>query len=252
MIKNFFLALFLGYGIFSILFVVIYKGGNLFEDLSKSFTTKEKVSSIKDLSSRKLSIKERSDEIFNSKLNEAKIEGVSILELSDGSITTKTDYGDFRLGNLVNFSAKIKYDDFTDQYQCRKNYQSVDPISKDIKIPIGTCTENSIVRCSGKGKFDNYIQYRVNDEKEIRQYKPELVMEFIDGRGFNKYDYYQVLPYSFFKDFEKIALRYNYINENPISPNNNYKKTKTSKFDINSVLLINNFQKRCGIKKSIF
>ncbi len=43
------LALFLGSGIFTILFGVIYKGGNLLEDLSKSFTTKEKVSSIKEL-----------------------------------------------------------------------------------------------------------------------------------------------------------------------------------------------------------
>ena len=123
----------------------------------------------------------KSDEIFNSKLNEAKIKGTSILELSDGAIKLGGPQN-YEIWGLVNFSAKITYDDFTERYQCRlKTYprQTVDPISKDIKIEIGDCREykNSRIKCRGKDGFEDYIQYRVNDEKNIRRYYPEIVIE---------------------------------------------------------------------------
>ena len=201
------------------------------------------------------------DQIFKSKLNEAKIKGSSVLELSDGTIKLGGPQY-YEIEGLVNFSAKIIYDAFTEKYQCRLNSQTVDPISKDIKIEIGNCREykNSRIRCRGKDGFDDYIQYRANGEKNIRRYYPEIIIEDDNrydrerlGITYTSYKYYKVLPYSFFKDFEKIALRYKYINSAEITGDNNYgDPTRTSEFDTKSVLFINNFQRFCGIKKSIF
>ena len=62
----------------------------------------------KILSNRKALIQKRSDEIYDSKLNEAKKEGNSNLSLKDG---------------IVEFSAQINYDKLTQQFQCRLTNQ---------------------------------------------------------------------------------------------------------------------------------
>ena len=96
---------------------------------------------LRDLSNRDESIKNRSDENFNSKLNEAKTQGYSNLSLRDG---------------IVEFSAQINYDKLTQQFQCRLTNQgsSVVPISKDIRISSGECKISKYERSGDCGSND--------------------------------------------------------------------------------------------------
>ena len=241
---------------------LIFFGVQIMRMIKDVFITHQKnensLSSKKDLSNREDLIKKRSDEIFNSKLNKAKIKGLSRLSFDDGRKSYfRAGYEDLKLGYLVNFSTKIKYDNFTNRFRCIESYQSVDPISKDIKIYSGSCSESRPGRKCDDSKFkeNNYIRYRANDEKNIRYYYPKIVVEFEkDSAGYtgiDEYRYYKVLPYSFFKDFEKISLRYDTVSKMFDRKNYNY-QTVTSEFDPNSVLIINNLKRRCNLTRSIF
>ena len=203
-------------------------------------------SSKKDLSNSKASIKKRSDEIFNSKIIEAQQKAYA--ENVGESLLAKID-------GIANFRAEIKYDYFTGKHSCRLISQTVDPITKDIKIPLGGCDEKPLgkKRCRGKYDFYDYVQYRANDEKNIRLYDPEIFIKkrYLPAYSITSYSYFIVLPYSFFKDFQKIALRYKY-SDSSMTKGDAGMRTRTSEFDTNSVLIINNLQRRCGIQKSIF
>ena len=229
------------YGFLIFLTVPIYR---TFKDLASDDNP--------NLSNSKASIIKTSDEIFNSKLNEAKIKGLALLRFEDGGMYRfREGSEDFKFDNLLYFSTKIQYDKFLDKFDCTDIYHSVDPISKDIKIDLGTCHENDRYPDCDDDKFDNYIYYRANDEKNIRYYDPKIVIESNNRGGLVENKYYKVLPYSFFKDFKKIALRYYDVYKS--LNRKGYGITRiTSEFDTNSVLIINNLQKRCGIKKSIF
>ena len=192
---------------------------------------------LKILSNRKTSIQKRSDEIFNSKLNEAKTKGYSNLSLRD---------------EIVKFSTQIKYDKLKQQFQCINKDSSVKSISKDIYISSGFCLKRKYQRSGDCGNNDllgdNYIQYRSKDENKINYHYPEIYIWEEGGyeeRGLKKYNYYQILPYALFKDFQKIIVRYDHLTQSFDQNLNTGITPVTSEFDTSSVLLVNNFQRRC-------
>ena len=134
------------------------------------------------------------------------------------------------------------------------------PISKDIIISSGECNITKYQRngdCGSKDIFgDNYIQYRSIDENKINYHYPEIniyeaneISKFEENFGVvKKYYYYQILPYKLFKDFQKVILRYDHLTEN-FDWTFSGITSVTTEFDVSSVLLVDNFQKRCRQRK---